>query len=70
MVFRVLKKLMNKAFLVIWIPAFATCFYWLYEGYSLRAAIFGTIAMIAAAAGVIVYMRQREKPAAPRPQKQ
>jgi hypothetical protein len=61
---------MNKAFLVIWIPAFATCFYWLYEGYSLRAAIFGTIAMIAVAAGLIFYLRQREKAAAPGAQKQ
>ncbi len=61
---------MNKAFLVIWIPAIATCFYWLYEGYSLRAAIFGTIAMIAVAAGIIFYMRRREKLAPLRGQKQ
>lgn len=62
---------MNKAFLVIWIPAIGTCFYWLYEGYSLRAAIFGTIAMLAFAAGVILFMRQRGKTAsAPPAQKQ
>ena len=57
---------MNKAFLVIWIPAFATSFYWLYEGYNLRAAILGTIAMLAIAAGVIFYLRRREKEAARR----
>jgi len=58
---------MNKAFLVIWIPAFATAFYWLYEGYNLRAAILGTIAMIAVAVGVIFYLRRREKQASQRP---
>jgi hypothetical protein len=57
---------MNKAFLVIWIPAFATAFYWLYEGYNLRAAILGTIAMIAVAVGLIFYLRRREKQASPR----
>jgi hypothetical protein len=58
---------MNKAFLVIWIPAFATSFYWLYEGYNLRAAILGTIAMVAIAVGVIFYLRRREKQTSPRP---
>ena len=59
---------MNKAFLVIWIPAFGTTFYWMYEGYSLRVAIFGTIAELALAAGVILYLRRRQqqKQAAPR----
>lgn len=57
---------MNKAFLVIWIPAIATSFYWLYEGYSLRAAILGTIAELAIAAGVILFLRRREKQAARR----
>jgi hypothetical protein len=58
---------MNKAFLVIWIPAFGTSFYWLYEGYNLRAAILGTIAMVAIGVGVIVYLRRREKQTSPRP---
>jgi len=58
---------MNKAFLVIWIPAFATAFYWLYEGYDLRAAILGTIAMVGVAIGVIFYLRRREKQASQRP---
>jgi hypothetical protein len=57
---------MNKAFLVIWIPAIATSFYWLYEGYSLRAAILGTLAELAIAAGVILFLRRREKQAARR----
>jgi len=57
---------MNKAFLVIWIPAFATSFYWLYEGYNLGAAILGTIAMVGVAIGVIVLLRRREKQAARR----
>ena len=57
---------MNKAFLVIWIPAIATSFYWLYEGYSLRAAILGTIAELAIAGGVILFLRRRDKQAARR----
>jgi nitrate reductase gamma subunit len=57
---------MNRAFLVIWIPAFATTFYWLYEGYNLRAAILGTVAMVAVAVGVIFLLRRREKQAARR----
>jgi hypothetical protein len=57
---------MNKAFLVIWIPAIATSFYWMYEGYSLRVAIVGTIAELAIAAGVILVLRRRERQAARR----
>lgn len=59
---------MNKAFLVIWIPAIATTFYWMYEGYNLRVAIFGTIVELAIAAGVILFLRRRQqqKQASPR----
>jgi hypothetical protein len=57
---------MNKAFLVIWIPAIATSFYWMYEGYSLRVAIVGTIAELAIAAGVILFLRRRGRQAARR----
>jgi hypothetical protein len=52
---------MNKAFLIIWIPAILTSFYWLYEGYSLRAAILGTMAELVIAVGVIWFLRRREK---------
>ena len=57
---------MNRAFLIIWIPAIAVSFYWMYMGYSLLVAILGTILELAIAVGVILFMRRRDRRASSR----
>jgi membrane protein implicated in regulation of membrane protease activity len=52
---------MNRAFLIIGIPAVAVSFYWLYMGYSLRAAIVGAVAEVALAVALVAFLRRKER---------
>lgn len=50
---------MNRAFLIIAIPAFIVSFIWLYIGYGLAVAMPVTAVELAAAIGGIFYLRRR-----------
>jgi len=52
---------MNRAFLIIGIPAVAVSFYWLYMGYSLRAAIVGSIAEVVLATALVLFLRRKQR---------
>lgn len=56
---------MNRAFLIIAIPAFVVTFCWLTIGYGLRVAVPVVAAELAVAAGAVIYLRRRN-PAAGR----
>ncbi|MGH9726992.1 MAG: hypothetical protein ACRD4V_00185 [Candidatus Acidiferrales bacterium] len=50
---------MNRAFLIIAIPAFVVSFVWLYVGYGLVVAAPVIAVELAVAIGGIVYLRRR-----------
>jgi hypothetical protein len=56
----------NKAFLIIGIPAFVVSFFWLTFGWGLRVALIVIGTELIAVAGGVLYIRHREKSAAPR----
>jgi hypothetical protein len=53
---------MNKAFIIICIPAFITSFLYLSIGWGLRVSIPVTLGEIAVAVGGLVYLRRRKAP--------
>lgn len=57
---------MNKAFLIIGIPAFVVSFFWLTFGWGLRVALIVIGTELIAVAGGVLYIRHREKSTAPR----
>lgn len=57
---------MNKAFLIIGIPAFVVSFFWLAFGWGVRVALIVIGTELIAVAGGVLYIRRREKSAAPR----
>ena len=57
---------MNRAFLIIAIPAFIVSFVWLWVGYGLAVAVPVILAELAAAIAGIVYLRRRAAHAAGR----
>jgi hypothetical protein len=56
----------NKAFLIIGIPAFVVSFFWLTFGWGLRVALIVIGTELIAVAGGVLYIRHREKSTAPR----
>jgi hypothetical protein len=56
----------NKSFLIIGIPAFVVSFFWLTFGWGVRVALIVIGTELAAVAGGVLYIRRREKSAAPR----
>lgn len=50
---------MNRAFLIIAIPAFIVSFVWLYVGYGLAVAVPVIVGELAAAIGGVIYLRRR-----------
>ncbi|HKW90120.1 MAG TPA: hypothetical protein VJN21_15320 [Candidatus Acidoferrales bacterium] len=50
---------MNRAFLIIAIPAFIVSFAWLAFGYGWRVALAVVVLELAAAIGGVVYLRRR-----------
>lgn len=50
---------MNRAFLIIAIPAFIVSFVWLYVGYGLAVAAPVIVVELAAAIGGVIYLRRR-----------
>jgi len=52
---------MNRAFIVIAVPALITSFCWLLYDWGLRVAIPVTLVELAIAAGVIIHVRRRER---------
>jgi len=56
----------NKSFLIIGIPAFVVSFFWLAFGWGLRVALVVIGTELIAVAGGVLYIRRREKSAAPR----
>lgn len=50
---------MNRAFLIIAIPAFIVSFAWLGFGYGLKVAIPVILLELAAAIGGVIYLRRR-----------
>jgi uncharacterized membrane protein len=56
----------NKSFLIIGIPAFVVSFFWLTFGWGLRVALIVIGTELIAVAGGVLYIRHREKSAAPR----
>ncbi|MGH9732262.1 MAG: hypothetical protein ACRD4A_11210 [Candidatus Acidiferrales bacterium] len=50
---------MNRAFLIIAIPAFIVSFVWLYVGYGLTVAVPVIVGELAAAIGGVIYLRRR-----------
>ncbi|MHB8413076.1 MAG: hypothetical protein ACYDDI_14170 [Candidatus Acidiferrales bacterium] len=57
---------MNRAFIIIAIPAFIVSFCWLYIGYGLAVAAPVILVELAAAIGGIIYLRRRASHAAGR----
>jgi membrane protein implicated in regulation of membrane protease activity len=51
---------MNKAFLIIAIPAFATSFGWLAFGWGWRVAVVGSAIELAIAAAGVAYLLRRQ----------
>jgi ABC-type Co2+ transport system permease subunit len=50
---------MNRAFLIIGIPALVVSFYWTAFGWGFRVAIPLALVELALAAGVVIYLRRR-----------
>lgn len=50
---------MNRAFLIIAIPAFIVSFVWLYVGYGLAVAVPVIVGELAVAIGAVIYLRRR-----------
>ncbi|HKV27389.1 MAG TPA: hypothetical protein VJN90_03840 [Candidatus Acidoferrales bacterium] len=50
---------MNRAFIIIAIPAFIVSFVWLYAGYGLVVAAPVVVVELAASIGGVIYMRRR-----------
>ncbi|MHB8540800.1 MAG: hypothetical protein ACYDCD_07655 [Candidatus Acidiferrales bacterium] len=57
---------MNRAFIIIAIPAFIVSFCWLYIGYGLAVAAPVILVELATAIGGIIYLRRRASHAAGR----
>lgn len=57
---------MNKAFLIIGIPAFVVSFFWLTFGWGVRVAAIVVGAELIVVAVGIIYLRRRERSATPR----
>lgn len=55
---------MNRAFLIIAIPAFIVSFAWLRFGYGWRVALIVVLLELAAAIGGVIYLRRRGSQAA------
>lgn len=55
---------MNRAFLIIAIPAFIVSFAWLAFGYGWKIALLVVLLELAAAAGGVIYLRRRGSQAA------
>lgn len=54
---------MNKAFLIIAIPALATCFGWLAFAWGWRVAVVGSVIELAVFAAAVVYLLRRQRAA-------
>jgi len=52
---------MNKAFLIIAIPAFATCFGWLAFGWGWRVAVIGSVIELMVVGAALVYILRRQR---------
>jgi hypothetical protein len=52
-------QIMNRAFLIIAIPAFLVSIFWLMLGWGWRTAVIGGCLEIAAGVGVVVYALRR-----------
>ncbi|MFZ0211757.1 MAG: hypothetical protein WBD23_10970 [Candidatus Acidiferrales bacterium] len=50
---------MNRAFIIIAVPAFAVSFFWLYYGYGLMAAVIIIIVELAVSIGGVMYLRRK-----------
>ncbi|HXT73616.1 MAG TPA: hypothetical protein VN785_07165 [Candidatus Angelobacter sp.] len=50
---------MNRAFVIIAIPAFIVSFVWLYVGYGMVVAVPVIVAELAVAIGGLIYLRRR-----------
>lgn len=50
---------MNRAFLIIAIPAFLVSFAWLAFGYGLKVAVAVILLELVAAIGAVIYLRRR-----------
>jgi uncharacterized membrane protein len=57
---------MNRAFLIIAIPAFLVSFAWLTFGYGWKIAVVVVLLELAAAIGGVIYLRRRSSQAARR----
>lgn len=57
---------MNRAFLIIAIPAFIVSFTWLAFGYGWKVALVVVLLELAAAIGGVMYLRRRNSRAAGR----
>ncbi len=57
---------MNRAFLIIGIPAFVVSFCWLAFGWGLRVAIPVILGELAIVTGAVIYLRRRKTPTAGR----
>ena len=54
---------MNRAFLIIGIPAFVVSFCWLAFGWGLRVAIAVIVAELGVVTAGVIYLRRRKNPA-------
>ncbi|MGH9775248.1 MAG: hypothetical protein ACRD50_09910 [Candidatus Acidiferrales bacterium] len=52
---------MNRAYLIIGIPAFVVSFFWMLLGWGLRVALPITLGELALALAAIFYVRRREQ---------
>jgi membrane protein implicated in regulation of membrane protease activity len=59
---------MNKAFLIIAIPVFATCFGWLAFGWGWRVAVIGTVIELVVVAAAVFCLLRRQKTAQREPE--
>jgi hypothetical protein len=57
---------MNRAFIIIAVPAFIVSFLWLYYGYGITAAVIVIILELAGAIGSVIYLRRKAARAAGR----
>ena len=57
---------MNRAFVIIAIPAFLVSFAWLAFGYGWKTALIVVLLELAAAIGGVIYLRRRSSQAAGR----
>jgi len=57
---------MNRAFIIIAVPAFIVSFLWLYYGYGITAAVIVIILVLAGAIGRVIYLRRKAARAAGR----